>query len=609
MSSSPVPNDRPTTLASRPARSWISLLFLLAFGPLRAQTPVDVAQSKPPVRDPARADTVFRRNSGVVLPAQLSPQQVESLVVLGYVWGFAKYYHPAVAQGHYNWDVELFRVLPDLLRAQTRDERSAVLQTWLANLGLVPPCAACSKAATRPVAQQPDEAWLSNPVWLSKPLMGQLHDLRENRHQGAGYYVVLGGAGNPVFKHEEAYDHLLAPDAGYRLLALYRYWNIIQYFNPNKSLLGEDWNKVLPEFIPRFAQTADAVEYRTAVLQLTARIHDTHAVTSDNSPTLTRMWGEYLVPVLVSFVEDKPVVTERSLTSLGAQTPLQKGDIILTVDHVPVAAIIDRQRPLLSASNEVSSLANIGELLLRGNTAQGEIEVLRDGKKVVLSVPRFLRATLESAPSLAIAALDSSYQVLAGNIGYLHLGKLTPAQVPRAMRALQNTKGLIVDLRHYPNSAVFRLLPAYFVEKRVAFAKATMVDLTYPGRFVEMPPFPAIQIKPVAGNARYRHPVRILVNEYTQSLAELTAMALRVNPQASVMGSTTAGADGDVSTIPLPGGLTARVSGTGILHPDGRQTQRVGIVPDRVVEPTVAGIRANRDEVLQQAVQSLEQAK
>ena len=599
------PNDVPKSVVLRKS-GLACLCAIIATGVLPASL---CAQSSPkePTRYAAQADTIFSRGSGIVLPAELSARQLENLAVLGHIWGFVKYYHPAVAQGKYNWDAELFRVLPNVLQAKNRDERSRALQKWLTNLGPVLPCAACSQGSTSPVAQQPDGAWLADQALLSKELMAQLQYLRDNRHQGAGYYVNVGAAGNPIFEHEDAYAHSLAPDAGYRLLALYRYWNIIQYFYPNKGLIGEDWNKLLSEFIPRFIQAAGAVQYRTAVLQLTARIHDTHATLADRSPILTRIWGDYLTPVLVSFVEGKPVVAKISLTSLGAQTPLQKGDIILKVDQVSVTEIIDRQRLLLSASNETSLLESIGQNLLRGNTPQAEIEVMREGKQVMLSVPRFLRATIASAPPLtAPATMDSSYQVLAGNIGYISLAKLTAAQVPRAMRALNDTKGLIVDLRNYPDFAVFRLLPAYFVDKPTAFAKFTKPDLAYPGRFIETPP---VQVQPVAGAAVYGRPVEVLVNEVTLSLAEYMAMALRVNPRALVIGSTTAGADGNVSTIPLPGNLFTRISGIGVLYADGRQTQRVGIMPDRVVEPTIEGIRAKRDEVLQQAVQLLSQIK
>jgi C-terminal processing protease CtpA/Prc len=72
-----------------------------------------------------------------------------------------------------------------------------------------------------------------------------------------------------------------------------------------------------------------------------------------------------------------------------------------------------------------------------------------------------------------------------------------------------------------------------------------------------------------------------------------------------VIGSTTAGADGNVSNIPLPGGLRTMISGIGVFYPDRRPTQRVGIVPDHEVKPTIGGIRDGRDEVLEAALREI----
>jgi C-terminal processing protease CtpA/Prc len=88
----------------------------------------------------------------------------------------------------------------------------------------------------------------------------------------------------------------------------------------------------------------------------------------------------------------------------------------------------------------------------------------------------------------------------------------------------------------------------------------------------------------------------------SQSNAEYTTMAFRAATGAKVIGSTTAGADGNVSQIPLPGGLNSMISGIGVFYPDKRPTQRVGIVPDIEVKPTIAGIRAGRDELLDAAM-------
>jgi C-terminal processing protease CtpA/Prc len=82
-------------------------------------------------------------------------------------------------------------------------------------------------------------------------------------------------------------------------------------------------------------------------------------------------------------------------------------------------------------------------------------------------------------------------------------------------------------------------------------------------------------------------------------------MAFRVAPGAVVIGSTTAAADGNVSGIPLPGGLNTMISGIGVFYPDRRPTQRVGIIPDIEVRPTIAGVRDGRDEVLEAALKHI----
>lgn len=82
----------------------------------------------------------------------------------------------------------------------------------------------------------------------------------------------------------------------------------------------------------------------------------------------------------------------------------------------------------------------------------------------------------------------------------------------------------------------------------------------------------------------------------------MTSPALETAPDPIIIGSQTAGADGNVSKVRLPGGIYTYITGLGIYYPDGGETQRVGIVPDIVVRPTIAGIRAGRDELLERAL-------
>ncbi len=74
-------------------------------------------------------------------------------------------------------------------------------------------------------------------------------------------------------------------------------------------------------------------------------------------------------------------------------------------------------------------------------------------------------------------------------------------------------------------------------------------------------------------------------------------------------GSQTAGANGDVTNLSLPGGLFVSFRGHDVRHADGRQLQRVGLRPDVEVRPTLEGIRAGRDEVLERALAFLDATK
>jgi hypothetical protein len=62
------------------------------------------------------------------------------------------------------------------------------------------------------------------------------------------------------------------------------------------------------------------------------------------------------------------------------------------------------------------------------------------------------------------------------------------------------------------------------------------------------------------------------------------------------------GANGDVTNFFIPGNIGITFTGHDVRHADGRQLQRVGLEPKVAASPTIAGIRAGRDEVLETAL-------
>ena len=52
----------------------------------------------------------------------------------------------------------------------------------------------------------------------------------------------------------------------------------------------------------------------------------------------------------------------------------------------------------------------------------------------------------------------------------------------------------------------------------------------------------------------------------------------------------------------MPGNISTMITGIGVYYPDGKETQRIGIIPDVEVKPTIDGIKSNKDEVLEKAM-------
>src|SRR5690606_16005067 len=161
---------------------------------------------------------------------------------------------------------------------------------------------------------------------------------------------------------------------------------------------------------------------------------------------------------------------------------------------------------------------------------------------------------------------------LSSGIGYLYPGTLKNGQVGAVMKKAADTKALIIDMRCYPAEFIVFSLGAQLTAKPVDFALFSGLDYRHPGVFISRRPMVVGKENPDA----YKGRVVVLVNEYTQSQAEYTTMALQA-AGATVIGSTTAGADGNVSTLQLPGNLSTGFSGLGVYYPDGGETQQVGI--------------------------------
>jgi hypothetical protein len=571
---------------------WVDDLQILIDG-----KDITEAKTRPPVVYKASKDKEFDNGSKTEV-IKLTGSKTNDLAVLGKVWGFLKYYHPAIATGDYNWDYELFRILPKILESKNKTDRNNILSAWVESLGTFE-TANAETAAAEKVKLSPDLSWINNQT-LGEKLTGQLNRVKNAKRQNKHYYIGLfPGVGNPQFKNEEAYKSMSYPDAGFRLLSLFRYWNIIQYYFPNKHLIEENWNDILPEFIPKFAGAANELEYKKAALALIGRIHDTHANIWGKDETLEKYRGLNSPAVGITFVEDKAVVTKYWDQALAEKSGLKIGDVIESINNRKVSDIVKERLELTPASNYPTKLRDIARYLLQTNENFLTVKHKRGNEIKETQLETYSKDKLKANFNELFNKTVPPFKLITSDIAYLYPGSLKRGEIAEIIPEIAKTKGLIIDLRSYPSDFIVFSLGEYLMPKPANFVKFSTGSVTTPGLFTFRE-----ELKVGKENSDfYKGKVVILINEITQSQAEYTTMAFRTAPRATVIGSTTAGADGNVSQFFLPGGISTMVSGIGVYYPDGKETQRIGIVPDVIVKPTIKGVTEGRDELLEKAIE------
>lgn len=398
---------------------------------------------------------------------------------------------------------------------------------------------------------------------------------------------------DPLWRPDPAYENTPYPDRPHRVLAAIRLWSVIKFFYPYQDLLDRTWDDVLPEAIDQIARAGDAREYGLALARVASAVQDSHTLFRNNG-ALDALVGEAGPFLAIQDVEGRPTITR--VAGAAAEAGLDPGDVVLQVDGTPIEARIAALAPYATASTPAHLRYRLLGMALRGkegSTATLEVEGA-NGRRRTVKVTR-----QKPAP---FPPVTPSYRLLAHGVGFVDLTTLTTAEVPLAMEKLRSASAIIFDLRGYPNGTAWSLAPYLNVRGATQWARFGRMQVSgYAGATRRE----FIQEIPEGDVPRYQGKVIVLIDERAISQSEHTGLMLEVTSGATFVGSPTAGANGDVTWMVLPGDIRLMFSGHDVRHADGRQLQRMGLQPHVPVRPTIAGLRAGRDEVLERALDLL----
>ncbi|RKR09945.1 C-terminal processing protease CtpA/Prc [Flavobacterium sp. 90] len=522
--------------------------------------------------------------------------ETEKLAATCKVWGFLKYYHPKVAKGEVNWDNQLLEKLPKIDKAQTKEEFSLVLENWIDDLGPVKEIAPI--AAPKDVEffdKNFDLSWFNNKLF-SKKLSKKLKFIEDNRFQTTEEF----GPGFDAMKSAKNYFDLDYTNKGPRILMLFAYWNLIEYYFPYKYVMDQKWDLSLVQALPSVVDAKSDVDFYIAIKKLIVKINDSHTETPIYGISSLRRFNYF--PATGKIIDEKLVVTEILGDSLAEASNIKIGDVITKINGKTIKELISENRDLICASNEPKFLDKVVSPILRSNSENVTVEFLKDGKYETKSMfwADYHDSHRNEFKKGAIKKKEK-FKLLDNNVGYVDMGVLKPRHVPEMIETLKSTKAIIFDMRNYPNET-YEDIAKFLNSQEKTFCIYTYPYPNYPGRYT----WTEGSTCGTENKDNYKGKVIVLLNEDSLSQSEWTAMCFQTAGNTTIIGSQTAGADGNAMDLDFKGFHT-RYTGIGVFYPDKRETQRIGIVPDIEVKPTIKGIQEGRDEVLDRAIQFIQE--
>lgn len=545
------------------------------------------------------------------------------LVLLARVWGYLKYFAPGISQRNVDWD----KVLVTQLQYLDENPGAGIghsIRTMMDSAAAVAPSG--KKAGALQLAGAKsfekiniDHSWIMKSPRLSAADKQRLTALADYFVPFPNKYIEtpdVTGRPSPVFK-EDTYTADYLPEKNYRLLALFRYWNIIEYYLPAKYQQKGTWPQTLARFIPEFTEANTNRKYALALVKLNAAITDGHSVMPNvGKYPETVLSGRLIRVPFTTGVVDDTVVVMHTDSGFAERSGIHKGSRILAVNGVPVRRLVDSLTAWMSDPREVMKqyyITRSGMLslvLAKGDSLAVTFEsagkpktfAMQYGNKEMMDylqvAGRAWRAQAELAKQ---RPADPAMRMLEGDILLIDPSKWTGTMADSTRRLLSKAKALIIECRTYPNFDFINFSDILFENKTTCILWNGSVS--YPGltRAVAYSRGPDPEM-------HFKGPVIALISERSLSRPEMLTMIVKARGgNTKLIGRTTAGADGDVTQIPMVGNQSMRfvISGLGVLYPDGGYTQGVGIAPDIEVPNSIDELISEKDVILDRALQYL----
>ena len=277
---------------------------------------------------------------------------------------------------------------------------------------------------------------------------------------------------------------------------------------------------------------------------------------------------------------------------------LKAGTVVVAIDGRPAAeALAEAERAISGATEQWRRYRGLAELAAGDEAREVLLEVL-DGEGRVRTVkvqraPRGERLAEPRPPKI--------HEIEPG-IFYVDVGRIDDRDFNEALPRLEKATGIVFDFRGYPSRLdPFAFFP-HLVDHQVSsqqwnfpvITQPDQTDLTFrrQGEWQIPPKGPYFKAKRA-----------FITDGRAISYAESCMGIVEHEKLGAIVGGPTAGTNGNINPVGLPGGYRIVWTGMKVLKHDGSRHHGIGIQPTVPVSRTVEGVARGRDELLEKAVE------
>ena len=382
-------------------------------------------------------------------------------------------------------------------------------------------------------------------------------------------------------------DRVSGNDKSVRLANIIIAWNEFQHFFPYFDLIDTDWNQQLPKSLTNAYKDRSSEEFYITLSKMVASLDDGHG-----RILFPPMESKVGFPFIVDWIENQVVVTH------SQHELIQPGDVVKSVDQISADEIVYSKQQILSGSDHYTLFQALRQFASGDEGTTAEILIESNGDSQTIDVPR--------TGSVDYTQMEKGDRIMIGHLEddvfYVDLDEAPMDTIMSRIDEISKAKSVIFDLRGYPagnHDVISHLLS----QPDTSDSWMRVPQITYPDQKSSIN-FDMSGWQMPTAQPKVEGKVVFIIDSRAISYSESFMSFIEHYELAEIVGQPTAGANGNVNFFSLPGDYRITWTGMKVVKHDGSQLYKIGIEPTIEVDKTIEGVRMERDEFLEKALES-----